>query len=104
MAAQDRLLEFKPLIHRLHLFFGVRRIQMFDGYVRRRYQDGFGMRERVETILPIIIPDARGSNTPVRHGFNKQEDIGLIYGATAERKRLHHAIDRLLISAEHVSG
>jgi hypothetical protein len=41
----------EPLIECLHLFFRVRWKQVIDSYVRRRYQDRFGMRERVVAIL-----------------------------------------------------
>jgi hypothetical protein len=62
------------------------------------------VRERIEAVLPVVVPDAGRSHSPVRHGLNEQEDIGLIYGSSAERKRLQHTIDRLLISAEQVAG
>ena len=77
---------------------------MIDSDVGRRYQNRFGVRERIVAILPVVVPDARGSHSSVRHGQNEQGNIGLIYGATAERKGLQHAIDRPLISAEHVAG
>lgn len=104
IAAQDCLLVVKPLVECLHIFFGVRRKQVIDNYVGRRYQDRFGVRERIVAILSVVVPDARGSHSPVRHGLNEQRDIGLIYGAPAERKGLQDSIDRLLISAEHVAG
>ena len=77
---------------------------MIDSYVGRRYQNPIGVREKIVAILPVVVPDARGSHSSVRHGLNEQENIGLIYGATAERKGLQHSVDRLLISAEHIAG
>ena len=94
----------KPLIERLNLFLRVRWKQVIDGDVGRRYQDRLGMCERVVPILAVVIPDAGGSDPSVRHGLNEQENIGLIYGAAAERKGLQHPIDRRLISAENVAG
>src|SRR5262249_50230535 len=92
----------EPLIHRLDLFFSVGWKQVIDSHIWRRYQNRLGMRERIIAIFPVIIPDAGRSHSSVRHGLNEHEHIGLIYGASAERKRLQHTIVRLLISAEHV--
>src|SRR5215831_11417844 len=94
----------KPLIDRLHFFFGVRWKQMIDSHVRRRYQDRLGVGERLVAIFPVVIPDAGRSHSPVRHGLNEQENVGLIYSTAAERKGLQHSVDRLLVAAEHVTG
>jgi len=37
----------EPLIECLNFFFGVRRKQVIDSYVGRRYQNRFGVRERI---------------------------------------------------------
>src|SRR5262249_12609823 len=94
----------EPLIHRLDLFFSVGWKQVIDRHIRRGYQDRLGMRKRIIAIFPVIMSDAGRSHSSVRHGLNEHEDIGLIYGAPAERKRLQHAIDRLLILAEQVDS
>jgi hypothetical protein len=77
---------------------------VIDSHVRRRYQDQLGVRERIEATSPVVVPDARGSHPPVRYRFEKQENVGLIHSATAERKRLQHSVDRLLVAAEYVTG
>src|SRR5215813_8327624 len=94
----------EPLIHRLDLFFSEGWKQVIDSHIRRGYQDRLGMRKRIIAIFPVIMSDAGRSHSSVRHGLNEHEDIGLIYGAPAERKRLQHAIDRLLILAEQVDS
>ena len=77
---------------------------MIDGHVRRRYQDRLGVRERIVAVLPVLVPDAGRSHSPVRHGLNEQENVGLIYGAPAERKGLQHTVNRLLVAAENITG
>lgn len=62
------------------------------------------MRERIVAVFSVVVPDARASNPSIRHGFDEQEDVGLIHGAPAEREGLHDPIDCPLISAEHVAG
>jgi hypothetical protein len=43
--------------------------------------------EGIESALAVVIPDAGASYSSVGHRFNEQENIGLIYGTPAERKR-----------------
>src|SRR5246127_3905114 len=102
--AAARCLVVEPLIDCLDLFFRERRKQVVDRHVRQRYQDRFGVRERVVSRFPVVVPDARGSHSSVRHGLNEQEDVGLIHGAPAKRNRLQDPIDGLLISAEDIAG
>jgi hypothetical protein len=54
----------EPLIECLHLFFSVRRKQVIDSYVGRRYQNRFGVRERIVAILSVVVPDARVPTPP----------------------------------------
>jgi hypothetical protein len=62
------------------------------------------VRERIVAVLPVVIPDTGRPHSAIRHGLNKQENVGLIYRTPSERKGLQHAVDRPLITAEHVAG
>ena len=77
---------------------------MIDRDVRWRNQYGLGMRKGIEAVLPVVISDTGRSHASVRHGLNEQKNVGLIYGSSPKRKGLQHAVDRLLVSAEHVAG
>ena len=77
---------------------------MVDCHVWRRYQDGLSVSKGVETVLTIIISDTSCSHSSIRHGLNEQENVGLIYGAPAERKGLQHTVNRLLVAAENITG
>src|SRR5271155_3384987 len=77
-------LVFKPLAERLDLFLRVGREQMFDCHVRRRDENGFRVRESIKTGLTVVMADAGVSNTPKRHGLDKQVDVHLIDGSAAE--------------------
>src|SRR5271168_1168957 len=77
-------LVFKPLAERLHLFLRVGREQMFDCHVRRRDENRFRVRESIKTGLTVVMADAGVSNTPKRHGLDKQVDVHLIDGSAAE--------------------
>src|SRR5271156_4609976 len=78
------LLVFKPLAERLDLFLRVGREQMFDCHVRRRDENRFRVRESIKTGLTVVMADAGVSNTPKRHGLDKQVDVHLIDGSAAE--------------------
>jgi hypothetical protein len=41
---------------------------------------------------------------PHGSGFDEPENLSLIHSTPAERKRLQHSVDRLLVAAEHVTG
>jgi len=77
---------------------------VIDRHVGRGNQDRLGVREGIVAVLPVVVPQARGSYSSVRHGLDEQEDISLIYGAAAEGKGPQHPIDHLLISAEDITG
>ena len=62
------------------------------------------MGQGVIAILSVVIADPGCSYSSVRHGFNKQKDIGLVYSASSEGKRLQKAVDCFLVPAEHVAG
>src|SRR5271155_5699021 len=100
----NRCSVLKPLIERLHFFFRVRRKQVIDCHVCRRYQDRLSVGKGVEAILPVVISDTGRSHSSVRHGLNEQEDVGLIYCTPSERERLQHTVDCLLVAAEHIAG
>jgi hypothetical protein len=59
------------LVELLHLFGRVGREKVLDGYVGRRNQDRFRMRESVKTVLPVVVTDAGVSNASERHGLDE---------------------------------
>src|SRR5271154_6388549 len=78
-------LVFKPLAERFDLLFRVRREQVLNGYVGRRNQNRFRVRESVKPGLAIVVTDT-GISAP------------------AEGQACEEVIDRLLISAEEEAG
>src|SRR6516164_11296984 len=83
----------EPLIHRLHLFLGIRREQVIDSNVGRGYQDRLGVREGIVAVLPVVVPQSRSSHASIRHGLDEQKDIGLVHSAATEGKGPQNAID-----------
>jgi len=47
----------KPLMERLDLRWRVRRKEMIDRNIRWRDQDRFGVRQRIESILAVIVSE-----------------------------------------------
>src|SRR5215472_14154467 len=97
-------LVIEPLIEGVHFVLGVRWKQVIDSYVGRRDENRFCVCERIVTVLPVVVPQTRGSHSPVRHGLNEEKDIGLVHGAAAKGKGLQHMIYGLLVSAKYVTG
>src|ERR1700685_364474 len=97
-------LVFKPLAERFDLLLRVRREQVLDGYVGRRNEKRFRMRESVKPGLAVVVTDTGISDPAKGHGFDKQVNVYLIDRAAAERQAREKVIDRLLISAEEEAG
>src|SRR5580658_8965851 len=93
-------LVFKPLAERFDLFLRIWREQVLDGYVGRRNEDRFRMRESVKPGLAVVVTDTGISDPAKGHGFDEQVNVYLIDRAPAERQAREEVIDRLLISAE----
>src|ERR1700691_4864301 len=94
----------KPLAQCFDLLLGVGWEQMFDGHVGRRDENRFSVGESVKAILAVIVTDAGVSNTPKRHGLDKQVDVHLIDGSAAEGYAREKMIDGLLVTAEKETG
>src|SRR5580698_7064872 len=97
-------LVFKPLAERFDLLLRIRREQVLNGYVGRRNQNGFRVRESVKPGLAVVVTDTGISDPAKRHGFDKQVNVHLIDRAAAEGQAREEVIDRLLISAEEEAG
>src|SRR6267154_3862130 len=104
LAARAFVLILKPLAEGFDLLFRVRREQMLNGYVGRRDENRFRVRERVKPGLAVVVTDAGISDSAKGHGFDKQVNVYLIDRAPAERQAREEVIDRLLISAEEETG
>src|SRR5580658_8365856 len=74
----------KPLVERAYLFDGVGREQVIDGDIGRGDENGLGVREGIEAVLAVVVPNTRGTHSSVGHRLDEQEDIGLVYCAAAE--------------------
>src|SRR5271155_641048 len=97
-------LVFKPLAERFDLLLRIRREQVLNGYVGRRNQNRFRVRESVKTGRAIVVSDTGISDPAKGHGFDKQVNVYLIDRAAAEGQAYEEVIDRLLISAEEEAG
>src|SRR5438445_13577321 len=97
-------LVFKPLAERFDLLLRIRREQVLNGYVGRRNENRFRVRESVKTGLTVVVADARESDASERHGFNEQMNVHLIDRATAEGQAREEVVDRLLVTAEKETG
>src|SRR5271155_471518 len=97
-------LVFKPLAERFDLLLRIRREQVLNGYVGRRNQNRFRVRESVKTGRAIVVSDTGISDPAKGHGFDKQVNVHLIDRAAAEGQACEEVIDRLLISAEEEAG
>src|SRR3984957_20248618 len=97
-------LVFKPLAERFDLLLRIRREQVLNGYVGRRNQNRFRVRESVKPGLAIVVTDTGISDPAKGHGFDKQVNVYLIDRAAAEGQACEEVIDRLLISAEEETG
>jgi hypothetical protein len=97
-------LVFKPLAERFDLLLRIRREQVLDGYVGRRNQNRFRVRESVKTGLAVVVTDAGISDPAKGHGFDKQVNVHLIDRAAAEGQAREEVIDRLLVAAEEEAG
>src|ERR1700684_3172431 len=97
-------LVFKPLAERFDLLLRIRREQVLNGYVGRRNQNRFRVRESVKPGLAVVVTDTGISDPAKGHGFDKQMNVYLIDRAAAERQAREEVIDRLLISAEEEAG
>src|SRR6202789_4177737 len=97
-------LVFKPLTERFDLFLRIRREQVLDGYVGRRNENRFRMREGVKPGLAVVVTNAGISDPAKGHGFDKQVNVHLINRTAAKGQAREEVIDRLLISAEEEAG
>src|ERR1700677_2822794 len=97
-------LVFKPLAERFDLLLRIRREQVLNGYVGRRNQNRFRVRESVKPGLAVVVTDTGISDPAKGHGFDKQVNVYLIDRAAAEGQACEEVIDRLLISAEEEAG
>src|SRR6202035_2858734 len=97
-------LVFKPLAERFDLLLRVRREQVLNGYLGRRNQNRFRVRESVKPGLAVVVTDTGVSDPAKGHGFDKQVNVYLIDRAAAEGQAREEVIDRLLISAEEEAG
>src|ERR1700720_2663018 len=95
---------FKPLAERFDLLLRIRREQVLNGYVGRRNQNRFRMREGVKPGLAVVVTDTGISDPAKGHGFDKQVNVYLIDRAAPEGQACEEVIDRLLISAEEEAG
>src|SRR5271163_4081848 len=97
-------LVFKPLAERFNLLLRIRGEQVLNGYVGRRNQNRFRVRESVKPGLAVVVTDTGISDPAKGHGFDKQVNVYLIDRAAAEGQACEEVIDRLLISAEEEAG
>src|SRR6202167_5273699 len=97
-------LVFKPLAERFDLLLRIRREQVLNGYVGRRNQNRFRVRESVKPGLAVVVTDTGISDPAKGHGFDKQVNVYLIDRAAAEGQACKEVIDRLLIPAEEEAG
>src|ERR1700723_2420533 len=97
-------LVFKPLAERFDLLLRIGREQVLNGYVGRRNQNRFRVRESVKPGLAVVVTDTGISDPAKGHGFDKQVNVYLIDCAAAEGQACEEVIDRLLISAEEEAG
>src|SRR5271163_2211305 len=97
-------LVFKPLAERFDLLLRIRGEQVLNGYVGRRNQNRFRVRESVKPGLAVVVTDTGISDPAKGHGFDKQVNVYLIDRAAAEGQACEEVIDRLLISAEEEAG
>jgi hypothetical protein len=73
---------------------------MIDGNVWRGDEHRLGMRERIETVFAVVVPDAGGSGAPEGHGLDKQVNIHEVHPASAEGELADEPIDGFLVAAE----
>src|SRR5271170_5027059 len=97
-------LVFKPLAERFDLLLRIRREQVLNGYVGRRNENRFRVRESVKPGLAVVVTDTGISDPAKGHGFDEQVNVYLIDRAAAEGQACKEVIDRLLISAEQEAG
>src|SRR5580658_3609461 len=97
-------LVFKPLAERFDLLLRIRREQVLNGYVGRRNQNRFRVRESVKPGLAVVVTDTGISDPAKGHAFDKQVNVYLIDRAAAEGQACEEMIDRLLIPAEEEAG
>src|ERR1700723_4726154 len=97
-------LVFKPLAECFDLLLRIRREQVLNGYVGRRNQNRFRMRESFKPGLAVVVTDTGISDPAKGHGFDKQVNVYLIDRAAAEGQACKKVIDRLLISTEEEAG
>src|SRR3984957_20408495 len=97
-------LVFKPLAERFDLLLRIRREQVLNGYVGRRNQNRFRVRESVKPGLAIVVTDTGIADPAKGHGLDKQVNVYLIDRAAAEGQACEEVIDRLLIPAEEEAG
>src|ERR1700719_3096265 len=90
----------KPALKRPVLFIGEGREEMLDCDVRRRDQHRFGVRERVEAVLTVVMAHAGSPGAAERHGLNEQVNVDQVHPAPAEGELADEAVDGLLVSAE----
>src|SRR5580693_377828 len=93
-------LVFKPLAERFDLLLRIRREQVLNGYVGRRNQNRFRVRESVKPGLAIVLTDTGISDPAKGHGFDKQVNVHLIDRAAAEGQACEEVIDCLLVATE----
>src|ERR1700728_3128627 len=97
-------LVFKPLAERCDLLLRIGREQVLNGYVGRRNQNRFRVRESVKPGLAIVVTDTGIADPAKGHGLDKQVNVYLIDRAAAEGQACEEVIDRLLIPAEEEAG
>jgi hypothetical protein len=82
------------------LFVGEGRVEVVDRNVGRRDQHRFGVRERVEAVLSVVMAHAGRPGAAERHSLDEQVDVDQVHPTPAEGQLADEAVDGLLVSAE----
>src|SRR5271169_6982013 len=97
-------LVFEPLAEGFDLLLRIRREQVLNGYVGRRDENRFRVRESVKTGLTVVMADAGESDASERHGLDEEVNVDLVDCTAAEGQAREEVVDRLLITAKKETG